>query len=215
MKIYFFPGLGADSSLAPFHILPGIEVQWIDWPIEFGKSWDDFIREILIENKFEPDSVFAGISFGGLVAQRLAHKIKPRKIILIGSLQSSKDISPLLKTLSHLARFVPSTLFKFSLLPTWLIRYYFGIEKAADLSLFLKMASKIDGKMAKTLINLALSYSGIPVVGFPIQIIHGTADKIIPWKNKKKGTEISGGGHLISMTHSNQINEAILNRIKE
>jgi pimeloyl-ACP methyl ester carboxylesterase len=215
MKIYFFPGLGADSSLAPLHVLPGYEIEWVEWPKGNWSSWDEFIQKILNENRIKPNQIFVGISFGGLVAQRLTEKVSPNKIILIGSLQSAQEISIPLRLLSKILWLVPSFCFEIRLLPKFLIQTCFGINRERDVRLFYKMASRINGSRVKALIHLALSKNHVPKKHYSIFSIHGSKDKIIPSKNRTDAYLIKDGGHLISMTHSEEINKAILSRIED
>jgi hypothetical protein len=69
MKVYFFPGLGADASLSRYHNLPGHDVEWVNWPKNIPNSWGQFDNDLLNETNIENGSVFIGISFGGMVAQ--------------------------------------------------------------------------------------------------------------------------------------------------
>lgn len=209
MKIYFFPGLGADASLAPYHLLPGHEIHWVEWPERFGSSWDEFIRELRKENDFAPGAAYAGISFGGLVALRLAREVKPDRIILIGSLSSYQAVSGLFRLLSPFIGIIPSACFRMQWVPDLLIRYFFGIGKEDDLALFHRMADPLPGWKAKRLVRMALSGGESKPAGVPILNIHGTDDRIIPIAKRSIDIEVPGGGHFISVTHSGQINEAI------
>ena len=174
MKIYFFPGLGADESLSGYHPISGFEVTWVRWPSNFGTNWTEFISNILLENKIDTDSIFIGISFGGLVAQRLAQKIRPKKIILIGSLSSNDSIS-----------------------------------------FFYKMAGCLRSDQTKELIHLVFENGEFQKYNGPLLRIHGTKDRIISKKNETIDLIIHEGGHLISMTHSEEINAFIKGEIQK
>lgn len=43
----FFPGLGADSTLARYHPHPYGEALWIEWPDPIPGDWDGFV-EVMI-----------------------------------------------------------------------------------------------------------------------------------------------------------------------
>ena len=95
MKVHFLPGLGADATLSRYHDLPGHEVAWVDWPKRIRPDWDGFLNRIIAENRVEEGACLVGISFGGLVAMRLAARIRPARIILVGSLRSPSQVTPL------------------------------------------------------------------------------------------------------------------------
>ncbi len=215
MKIYFFPGLGADSRLAPFHVLPGLEAHWVNWPEHFGNTWDEFINEIMNENKIESNSYFAGISFGGSVAQRVGQIVKPKRIFLISSFPKTRFISPILRFFFKFVKFIPGFLFKISFFPKMIIRYFFGITKPDNLDLFIRMTNSLSGQRTKHLVCLALSEPNFSAEELPIFRIHGTNDKIIPPRGQAIDYWIKDGGHLISMTHSQIINDEIIKQTKE
>ncbi|MDB5106419.1 MAG: hypothetical protein JWP91_4108 [Fibrobacteres bacterium] len=215
MKVYFFPGLGADSSLAPFHYLPGLEVHWIEWPKYFGETWDEFIAEIRKKNAFEPGSIYAGISFGGLVAQRMASETGAKGIILIGSFSDIGSIAWILRSMMPLAFILPPAFFRIRFVPRILIRYYFGIRSKAALDLFRDMAEKLDGRKTRDLIRfIAAGAEGNPPQA-PILRIHGSRDRILPIRKQRVDLAIEGAGHFISMTDSPQVNARILEWIEK
>ncbi len=215
MKIYFFPGLGADSSLANFHKIQGYETKWIEWPKEFGSTWNEFINKILSQNSIEPNGIYVGISFGGLVAQHLANIISPKKIILVGSLKTKKDISVLLLLFLPAIKFVPSLFFKIDFLPEFLIKYFFGIQRTEDVILFKQMAGRISNDNSKKLIMLVVENRQIFGLSDRTISIHGDRDKILPIGKQFIDYKIKNGGHLISMTHQGQVNESILECIQK
>lgn len=218
MKAYFYPGLGADSSLAPFHVIPGVETQWIEWPKWFGRSWEEFIREIKRENRFEANALHIGISFGGLVAQRMADDLDGKAEILIGSFSSLKAIAGVFRFMLPWLFMIPEPFFEIRFLPRFLIRYFFGIAKPEELELFYAMARKLSGGQVKSLIRFIRPAAIEASRGFSdsenrqnrlILRIHGTRDRILPIGNQVVDVRIEGGGHLISLTHPGEINAHI------
>ncbi len=209
MKIYFYPGLGADSFLARFHSIPGFDIQWIGWPRVFGDTWEDFIRNIKSENRIENNAIHAGISFGGLVAQRMACDFEAEGVILIGSLSSGNAIAGIFRMMRAFVRFIPAPLFSIRLMPRFLIRYYFGIRKRAELDLFYAMARKLNGGKVKTLIRFIPAAERDARPGCPTLRVHGSLDRILPVGNQAVDFAVDGGGHLISMTHAEEINARV------
>jgi pimeloyl-ACP methyl ester carboxylesterase len=207
-KAYFFPGLGADASLAPYHCIPGLEIEWVKWPSVIRPSWDHFLADLLRENKIEEGAIFLGISFGGLVAVRMAERKRPAAIILIGSLVSTRAISPLLRPVRFLVRAVPAFLFNSNWVPAWVVAYFFGIRKDDHLAHFFRMAKGYTSSQAKGLVRLALS---APRTGnfAPTYAIHGGKDRILPARYREPGFLVKDGGHLLSMTHAEEVNGAI------
>jgi pimeloyl-ACP methyl ester carboxylesterase len=210
VKIHFFPGLGADDSLAPFHRLPGHDVEWIAWPKDICNDWTAFEASILRENSIDSGAVFVGISFGGMVAQRIARIKKPAVIILIGSLTGPASISPWLRAFKPVLRFFPAFLFDMGLAPRPLVARFFGIRSKAHIALLYGMAGKLTPAYFKNLNRLALGFEAQPEMeGAPVFRIHGGMDRIILAKGEPREKIIPAGGHLISMTHPEEVNAFI------
>lgn len=210
MILYFYPGLGADSNLAPFHAIPGFEIRWIDWPGNLGGSWEGFILELKKENRYEPGSVHIGISFGGLVAQRMAYDTEGKGLILIGSLTSVGAIGWVFRILLRAAALLPGPMFEITRLPRFVARRVFGISEKAHLDLFYRMASKLSGKQVRTLIGYISAATGQNPPACPILRLHGRKDRILPFRNQAVDLGIEDGGHLVSMTNSNEINGILM-----
>lgn len=215
MKVYFFPGLGADASLAKFHILPGHDVEWVNWPKDINGNWGRFEEDLLSENNIESGTVFIGISFGGMVAQRLARFKKPICIILISSLTKSSSISPLLRAFKPIVKYLPLFLFNMNLIPGFAAGWFFGINKKEDVSLLFEMANRLKPIDFKRLNQLALEFQAGKEVGTPLFRIHGQKDRLIVAESEVREKIIPAGGHLISMTHSNEVNSSIIRWIEE
>jgi pimeloyl-ACP methyl ester carboxylesterase len=186
-----------------------MDVHWIEWPKRFGGTWEEFISEIKRENRFEADALHIGISFGGLVAQRMASDMKAKGVVLVGSFSNRSSIAWVFRVLLSGVRFVPARCFDIGLLPHFLVRHYFGIRTREEVDLFFTMAGRLDGSKAKALVGFIGSAIPKRPGGLPMLRIHGARDRILPMKNQVVDTVIEGGGHLISVTDSGQINARI------
>jgi pimeloyl-ACP methyl ester carboxylesterase len=210
VKAYFFPGLGADESLAAFHPLPGHDVEWIRWPADPGRSWEDFATALLAANRIEPGAVLIGISLGGMAAQAVAERTRALGVILIGSCKTSKSVSNWLRPFHPLLGLAPEFLFDMRLMARAPAAWMFGVTAKAHVDLLFAMGSRLSPRQFKRANALALGFPGAANQGIPVFSIHGAADRIIPAAREPRDRIIPGGGHLISMTHADQVNRAIL-----
>jgi len=128
VKAYFFPGLGADESLANHHAVAGIEQIWIRWPKTIASNWSDFLTAMQNENIIEPNSIWIGISFGGVVAQKLATLKKPKAILLIGSAKNPAAIAPMFRPFQKLVGACPAFLFNLNWVPKIFCKWFFWID---------------------------------------------------------------------------------------
>lgn len=210
MKVYFFPGVGADASLARFHRLPGHEVEWVRWPRRETRTWAEFLEDLTGANSIEEGAVFVGISFGGMAAQMLAEAKRPRGIILVGSCRSSRAVAPHLRLLKPLVGRLPAFLFNVGLVPRPLGALYFGIREKEHVELLFEMGRRLPPRMFRCINSLALHFESRPAPGIPVFSIHGGRDRIILADSEPRDRIIPEGGHLLSMTHSDEVNRTLL-----
>lgn len=210
MKVLFFPGLGADATLSRYHTLPGHDVAWIRWPKRIPADWELFLDRIIAENPVDEGACYVGISFGGLVAARLAMRKRPSKILLVGSLRSSHQVRPLLRFPGWTVATAPRFAFDLSLVPTAVISYFFGITRPDHLDHFRSMASGIAQEDIKAMARLVLGAPPVHGLGIPVKSIHGEKDRLLPIGLQAVDRKVTGGGHLVSMTHAEEVNHALM-----
>lgn len=210
MKVYFFPGVGADASLGPFHELPGHDVGWIRWPTDPGSTWEEFTAALLAENTIEPSAILIGISFGGMAAQAVAARARAAGIILVGSCRSSRAVSPWLRRFRPIVSALPQGLFDIRLMPRALAGLMFGISGKAHLDLLFAMGARLEPRAFKRINALALRFNGVSALDVPVYSIHGGRDRLIPAQGEPHDVVLEDGSHLISMTHHEIVNRAIL-----
>jgi pimeloyl-ACP methyl ester carboxylesterase len=210
VKVVFLPGLAADETMSRYHDLPGHESIWIRWPKSIRPDWDAFLGRVIAENPVEAGDRFVGISFGGLVAMRLAARIPPDRIILVGSLRSRAHVTPMLRWPPWAAAGLPRFAFDLSRVPDAIISRFFGIAGGDHLAHFRAMAAGFPPADIRAMAQLALRPGRMPERGIPVRSVHGDRDRLLPADLQAVDHRVAGGGHLISMTHSGEVNRKLL-----
>jgi pimeloyl-ACP methyl ester carboxylesterase len=212
--VVLLPGLGADQRLFQRHreVLPDLIVP--AWPEPAADDTLATFAARLAERIPRSDLLYlGGASFGGMVALELAALLRPRGVFLIGSCASPASISPLIRQLRAFARALPARAFHPRRWSLPLVLPKFGRLGRADRQLFLSMACEAPGAFLKWGVEALLSWRPAPVAA-PIHHIHGSADRLIPLRLVRPGYVVPGGGHLLSLTHPQEVNaflaEAIL-----
>lgn len=199
----FFPGLGADSSLARFHPVVDGEAIWIEWPDPIPGDWDGFVEAMRRQIPTDRELRYVGISFGGLAAIATARVLPPAGgVHLIGSLVDRAELRPLFRLLLGVVNWIPTRLFDLRLMPDFLVRQFFGIRDPGHLVLFRAMAARLPAKSVKALCKLIALW--VPPDPVELRRIHGASDRII--RAPTRNVLLLDGGHLISMTHAEQVN---------
>ncbi|MCB9497739.1 MAG: alpha/beta hydrolase [Fibrobacteria bacterium] len=202
MLTVFFPGLGADSTLAKYHPLEGRETLWIQWPNPVPADWSGFLDAVERQIPKRRHLRFVGISFGGPVALSLSRRCPPDGgVFLVGSLVQHSEIRWPFRVLLAVSPYLPEFLFDLALLPDGVVRAVFGIEKPSFLEDFRGMAARLPARSVQALCRLLSRWDGgeTPIAGR----MHGTRDRILCVADPL-ATRVDGG-HLISMTHGDVV----------
>ena len=209
--IYFISGLGADERAFRLISLPGYEIHNISWvePLENENLKSYSIR--LAEQITTEDPIIIGLSFGGIIAQEIAKHIKTKKVIIISSLKSRKELPLLYKIagILRLNRIIPSFFFKKS---TFITDIFFGAKGKSDKMLLKNILSSTDTKFLMWAIENALHWN--PENTPDIIHIHGTKDKIIPIRYVKPDHIINDGGHLMVLNKAREVSSLLQELLK-
>jgi len=199
----FLPGLGADATLARFHPVQGESI-WLQWPNPIPANWNDFAHAMIRQIPAHRPLRLVGISFGGIAALEIARRMRPEGgVWLIGSLEDRSSLRPLFRILLPLVPWIPRPLFDLRWLPKAVVGHFFGIRDPKHLVLFGEMAARLGPRSVKGLCRLVATWwsTDLPAA----HRIHGRKDRILrPPTGEVRMVE---GGHLISMTHAEEINE--------
>ncbi|WP_010587269.1 alpha/beta fold hydrolase [Schlesneria paludicola] len=209
--LILFPGLGGDSRLFstqraafPDLIVPSwIEPEWdeplVDYAARFAKTIDPGVPCFL-----------GGVSFGGVVALEVASRLLNYECYLIGSVRSHLHIPRRLRALRPVTDliFIPKWIGSAALFSAgrWMHPLRCGALRQlheADLR-FLRWAAKA--------ILTWIPSAGVEQVR--VAQIHGERDLIFPARNVTADLTVLGAGHLVSLTHSLQVNQFLRDRME-
>jgi hypothetical protein len=212
-KIYMLSGLGADKRAFRFLKLDFIDsVEHIEW---ITPNKDDTIetycKKLIEKYKIQDNSIFIGLSFGGILSIEIAKLLKPLKIILISSVRNKYDLPPIMRFLGRvgLTKLIPKRGLRKS---NSLLEHAMGIKKNKEQKLFSKIMSDTDAIFAKWAIskisNWKESHENKDVIR-----IHGKMDKLIPFRNQVE-YPIENGTHIMIMQKANEISDILNTEIK-
>lgn len=199
MTTYILPGIGADATMYGPAFKNVQDVQCLDWPIYHNeKSIKDISIRIIREYNIDSSDIVGGSSLGGIVAAEIAKNVEVKKIVLIGSTLTAENISPILKKLSVLSEIVP----------IHLIQAFAGKASLIDKNNLLKMFSTVDSAFIKAMCKAVFEWEGNPLPQCDYSHIHGAKDFII-YPPKTGAKIIDDGGHLIALSHEEEVAEFI------
>ncbi len=206
-NIYFISGLGADKRAFQFLDLgfcTPVFVEWIE-PLPGEDISHYAIR--LKEHIHEEEPIIVGLSFGGIMAIEIARLFPVKKIILLSSAKTEKEIPFYLRWL----RFVP--LHKAISIPFMIsVNHFFylltGISKREDKIILEEMLHNSNEAFMKWAIHQVVHWNNKDIFSNLVHI-HGTADILLPHRYVYADHSIAGGAHLMLMTKADVISKLL------
>jgi hypothetical protein len=213
LTVYFISGQAADERLFENLKLPShINVKHVHWIEPLKKeSLVEYCKRLLQQIDTSGNFVLVGVSFGGIVSVEINKIIHPKQTIIISSIASKNELRPVLKfiRLFRIHKIVPAGFYKWY---SALLNWYFGtkIEREKEL---LKAYTKSATKNYMTwAVNEILNWQNEqrPANLFHI---HGTKDRIFPYKKTHADALINGGTHLMVHNRADEISKILTERL--
>lgn len=209
-RIIFFPGLGADARLLEpqRHLHAEIEVpEWLP-PLKH-ESLESYGERFA--KRIDPSTpVFlGGVSFGGFVAQEAARHLRPRGLILLSTCRSAAQLPLRNRLLARSAHVTPPfviTAAKFFVAKT---RWLFGVTDPVQSRLFNDMLFDADPAFMRWCILATLRWRPAHPPPVPTLNVHGSKDRIIPPPPDPSIQMIKGAGHVVNISHAQDVNRII------
>jgi len=208
MKIYLFSGLGADGRLFQ-NLKPVPGYTYVPLPYvapASAKTLADYADLMIEEYQFEMPCILGGVSIGGMIAQEIAQKINPEKLILISTLRYSYELPAIFKLGDN--KLMKSLLAKPILEVVATIGDKFTIKSQKGRKLFYEMLRDSKGAFMKFGAGVVLGWQP-PVAKVPVIRIHGTNDRVFPLSRIKECIPIKGGNHFMVFEKGEEIGEAL------
>lgn len=210
-KVYFISGLGADKRGFSFLDLSFCDPIFIDWikPLrkESLKSYALRLRNQIPEE--HPTVV--GVSFGGMLACEMAKADPLMNTIIIASSKSANEFPSYLRVGKYFPfyRWLPESVIKSSRSLNWM----FGVKDETQKKLLANIVADIDPYFLKWAIDAILHWKEKEEPA-NVKHIHGTADKLLPFRYVKADYKIQGGTHLISINKPKEISSLLQQLVK-
>ncbi|HJT24592.1 MAG TPA: alpha/beta hydrolase [bacterium] len=208
-SLIFFPGLGSDSRLFVHQQKVFKNSLFPPWLVPRKNEFlPQYARRWAEKLKLKRDCCLVGVSFGGMVAQEMARWMRPKAVILIGSCRSAESIPSYLKIAGNLPTW-PRLSKKLCELFPGNGGIFLGARKKAQRDLLMRMFLETPDDFARWTVRAIFAWKGCEPDGSRVFHIHGEKDHLIPLSRVHPDKVISGGGHLINLTHPKEVNEFI------
>ena len=209
------PGLAASTAIFENIVLPEDQFEMIllEWKIPLEReTLQEYAKRMCSEVKHE-NPVLVGVSFGGILVQEMSEFVSARKVIIISSVKSNKEMPKKMK-------FAKKTL-AYKLIPTGLIsniealaKFSFGESINKRLKLYEKFLSMRDKKYLDWAIENVILWSRSKPKENIIQI-QGDKDDVFPAEYIKNYIPVPGGTHIMIINKFKWLNENLPKLILE
>lgn len=202
MKLYQIGGLGADERVFRYLDLD-CDTQTLNW-IEPIKNEDlkSYTNRLQTQIDQTEDFGILEVSFGGIVAIELSKLCKPKKLILVSSVEHENQLSKLYLLIgrSGIIQWLPNRMIK---PPKFILGFVFGTQNK---KLIRKIVDDTKPEFIRWALNQIINWKSKSTLIVPVRI-HGTNDFLIPLKGK--AITVIGGGHFMIVDRAEEISNLV------
>lgn len=206
-KVYFIAGLGADSRAFSFLDLSFCQPLFIDWVTPSLKETLPSYAEKLFACIQDEEATIVGLSFGGMLATEIAKRHPRTKVIVIASSKTYLEIPNYLRFWRHfpIYKFHSNRIknsagnFVLSIL---------GAKGTEQKKLQLQIMKDSDAVFTRWAMDAVVNWRNTTVPPNVVHI-HGTADKLLPYRYVKADYAIKDGEHVMVMDRPKEVSELL------
>ena len=208
MPTYLLPGLGFDHRIFKKLSLSG-ELRYLDWlPPMPNEAIQTYARRMAAS--VEDHSILIGHSFGGMMSQEIAAIMPIRKVLIISSIKSRKELPPHFSIIKKLGiQHVMSKSVTLASLPLW-GKYHDYVSKEEQ-TLFKDMVDRHSSSDLRWALTQLSGWQTPPMrEGTELVHIHGEGDRTFPIKRIQQPVHvIKGGGHFMVYKQAELVGDLI------
>lgn len=211
-KIYCLSGIGADErAFKKMALETFCNPVYLKWEQPKKEETISEYASRLIPQIIDQHPIIVGISFGGMVGIEIAKQIPVKKVILISSAKTGKDIKKFTRFLGFLG-ILNGNMAKYALTPNRITFRLFGVKSNSERTTIKPIIEETNHDF----FNWAYRQIGTwKNNDYPtnIVLINGTKDKIMPFRKKSTDYPIIGGGHLMIVNRADEIADILKKEI--
>ncbi len=209
--IYVLSGLANDYRVFKYIDFGDNEIVHIPWIIPEPKETLHSYTLKMCEHITATNPILIGLSFGGIMAIEIAKHIDVKKIILLSSIKTHKELPFYLKWFGKtgLQHIIP---------PAWVLRtnafvfWFLRLKEKEHKTLFTQLFKETNPWVYKWSANQVLTWKNTKIPR-NIYHIHGNNDTILPSKFTTPDYVVNNGGHFMVVTHAQKISKILIQKI--
>jgi pimeloyl-ACP methyl ester carboxylesterase len=206
--------MGADERLFAAHRAAFPHLVIPPWPEpQASETLEHYGARMAEGLQVDEPFYLGGASLGGMVALEIARHRRPEAVCLIGSCRSGRCVPLHWRVLVRAlrpapARFVTGARWAVSPVARRLQRFTRDQER-----LFRDMFARTPVRFLRWASAALLAWSFRGELACPVRHIHGEHDTFLPLRRMRPDRVVAGGGHVLSLTHPEEVNAFLLETI--
>ena len=205
--IYCISGLGADERAFSKLNIVGFRLKVIRWLVPMPNETLPNYANRMRQGIDEENPVLMGLSFGGMLCTEIAKQVPVKKIIIISSIKSNKELPMWMKVVARLRinKLVPMQSTK---LTQPIQNRMLGVMSKEEKTLVASLRKAADLTYTNWAVNEAINWKNNwqhPQLFH----IHGDKDNMFPIKYIKPDYTIKRGGHLMIINRAGEVSDCI------
>jgi pimeloyl-ACP methyl ester carboxylesterase len=201
--VYFISGLGADSRSFGFLDLSFCDVRFVQW---INPAYNETLvsyAERMFESINDENATIVGMSFGGMLATEMAKRHPNLKVIVIASAKTHLEIPAYLRVWRH---------FPLYKLHTQRIKNYsagfvlkiLGAKGVEQKKVQQQIMKDHDPAFIRWASGAIVNWNNT-IVPTNVVHIHGSADKLLPYRYVKADYTINKGEHVMVLDQAEEV----------
>lgn len=201
--VYFISGLGADKRAFTFLDLSFCNPVFVEWIKPHKKETLQQYALRLKDQITDPEPVIVGVSFGGMLASEMALADPAVRAIIISSNKVKKEFPRLLLAGKYVPayKWIPEKILKKGIV---IRNAFFGLKGEKQKEIYTAIMQDSDFGFTKWAIEAILHWKN-DKKPHNVTHIHGTADRLLPFRLVKEDYSIKGGTHLMILNNAGEI----------
>lgn len=206
-KIYFISGLGADSRSFGFLDLSFCNAQFIQWvPPSPGETLASYAEKLFAFIDDE-EAAIVGLSFGGMLATEIAKKHPRTKVVIIASSKTHLEIPFYLRMWRHFPVYRFHSNHTKNYAGQFVLRIL-GTKGAEQRKVQQQILKDSNPLFTRWAIHAILNWNNT-IIPENVIHVHGTADRLLPYRYVKADYIINDGEHVMIMDKAEEVSELL------
>lgn len=217
--LILYSGMGADSRMFAVQLAAIPELTVPHWlPPKQNETLRQYAHRLAADIDPDRPCIIGGASFGGFLALEMLPYINAKACLLVGAVRTPAELPwtiRIFRPLAPLCRLIPFELFLWA---SGFLGATYAWLLPRRIREFLWLGGSLDADFFRWAAQAVLTWGKQgppPATSVPVYHIHGERDRVLPLRRTTPTEVVPGGGHIIAITHPEQVTAFLRHRLQD